>query len=291
MIRICLLVLFIAAGLLVPAGDSYAAQTADQQLLKQQIQQILKEHPEIILDALQGSEVELYTIVNRGYGKKRRQDDRARWRAQLNNPLIPVIEKNRPLRGNPTAKITIVEYANFQCSACVTGSNTIKQLIAKYPGKIRLVFKHFASSPLAQKQATYFEAIARQNPAMAWAYHDQALKQRRQIAEKKEVLLEKMVTDLAKRYKGFDRNRLIRDMADEKIAAQINLDRAEAKRFRFSGTPTFVVNGISIHGAAPLPEFEEVLALLTTKDKTLSLNLPKNEDCDDCDGETTKSSK
>jgi len=55
---------------------------------------------------------------------------------------------------------------------------------------------------------------------------------------------------------------LKKDMQSPALRARIEADVAEAKAFGVQGTPTFVVNGVTVRGAAPVEDFEELLRLL-----------------------------
>ena len=49
------------------------------------------------------------------------------------------------------------------------------------------------------------------------------------------------------------------DLKSEEIAKKIATDMDEARKFNFSGTPGFVINGVSLRGAYPFPEFKSII--------------------------------
>lgn len=78
-------------------------------------------------------------------------------------------------RGSTNAKVTIVEYSDFQCPYCTSAYNTMKQVFTAYGDKVRLVYKHFPLSqihPLAEKTAEAFECARDQDQNKAWDLHD-----------------------------------------------------------------------------------------------------------------------
>jgi len=56
---------------------------------------------------------------------------------------LPPVTPEDWIKGNPDAPITIVEYADFQCPACVSFSGFVQALMEEFPTSIRHVFRHF----------------------------------------------------------------------------------------------------------------------------------------------------
>ena len=85
----------------------------------------------------------------------------------------PPITDEDWIYGDPDAPITIVEYADFQCPACVGFSLGVKDLINDYPGTIRIVFRHLplpSIHDLAYIAAMSAEAAGAQGKF--WEMHD-----------------------------------------------------------------------------------------------------------------------
>lgn len=80
---------------------------------------------------------------------------------------------NAPIKGPGNAKVTIIEFSDFQCPYCKRGFETISQVLKEYDGKVRLVFKQFplnAIHPKAQKAAEASVCATDQNKF--WEFHD-----------------------------------------------------------------------------------------------------------------------
>ena len=80
---------------------------------------------------------------------------------------------NAPTKGPKDAKITFVEFSDFQCPFCNRVYPTINQLMKDYDGKVQLVFKHFpliSIHPHAQKAAEAAECAKDQGKF--WEFHD-----------------------------------------------------------------------------------------------------------------------
>lgn len=71
--------------------------------------------------------------------------------------LPPVTNKDH-LRGNPNAKVVIVEYSDTECPFCKSFHNTLKELTASYGDRVAWVYRHFPIAQLHTKAAKEAEA-------------------------------------------------------------------------------------------------------------------------------------
>ncbi len=248
-IRIWCLTLLVIVSLVFPLG----AQAAESSL-KDQIEAVLKENPQLILDVLNENKVAVFDIVEQGVNEKREQQAKEQMDKEIQNPLQPKIDESRPMLGKKDAPNTIVEYSSFLCGFCAKGAQSVKALLAKYPDKYRVFFKHFVLTDEAKAPSRYFEAIARQDQAKAWKFHDLAFAKQGEIAQKGDSVLKQLAKDV-----GADMKQLQKDLEDPAIDKLLTYDTNEAREFGFDGTPTYVVDGVSIRGAAPPQRFDYVV--------------------------------
>ncbi len=78
------------------------------------------------------------------------------------------------VKGSDNAKVTIIEYSDFQCPFCQRSFTTMNQILTDYEGKVRLVYKHLPIAsihPNAQKAAESAECAGEQKKF--WEYHDE----------------------------------------------------------------------------------------------------------------------
>lgn len=249
-------VLLVLLGLLLSA----CAQAAS----REQVAQALRENPQLVFDALKRDKSQLMEILDQAVAER---EDLERKNAQLGamaDPFKPEIEPGRIFLGAAEAQVTIVEYTDFQCGYCAQGQATVKELLRRNPGTVRLYFKHFPAKPGSLEPAVVFEALARQNPEAAWRFADLAFANQRALADASGRGLAAIIASLEPGFK-IDQKRLKKDMQSPAVRGRIEADVAEATRFGVDGTPTFLVNGIPIRGAAPIEDFEELIVLLTAK--------------------------
>ncbi len=256
--RLVLSAILMLMGLAVGcARVTTTPDTVPGQRLHDALRQELTDHPELVLDVLRAHPETVLDVVNQGVVAEQQRQVTERWKQELAHPFHPVIDPDRPIRGNPKAPITIVEYSSFQCGYCAEAEDTIDALFKRYPKTIRLILKHEPNNPVARKEALLFEAIGRQNPSRAWLFARLAFAYRQEIAENPDRRLELILSDL-----GLDPQRLFSALKDPKLAARILADMAEARRFGLEGTPMFLVNGVSIRGAESIETFIKVIDLV-----------------------------
>lgn len=247
----------IALVIALSLGVSMSAFCA---VTKEDLRKALMENPEVLLDVLREHNIELFEIVDSGIKAKRAADVKKRRDAELAKPLAPVVDAARVVVGNPDAPVTIVEYSDFLCSYCAKGAKTLDALVAAHPGMIRVVFKHMPGEDTAIKAALYYEAILLQDRDKAKKFHDLVFAAQDEVHKGKEDTLKK----LAKEARA-DMSRLAADVNGKELMARLNADDKESRQFEIQGTPAYVVNGVSIRGAQPLAEFEEVISLTAGK--------------------------
>lgn len=161
---------------------------------------------------------------------------------------------NSPVLGPADARVTLVEFSDFECQYCRRVEPTLKVLLTRYPKTLRLVWKDF---PLPQHKAARllanFAADARrrgQNTGF-WRIHDA-------LFAEVDTLDDTALGELAGKA-GLDGGLLLSSahafVHDAAIRADVELGRA----LEVSGTPTFFANGRRIEGALPLEQFEALI--------------------------------
>jgi protein-disulfide isomerase len=164
-----------------------------------------------------------------------------------------------PVRGNPDAPVTIVEYGDFQCPYCLRSRPTLKQILDTYPKQVRLVYKHFPLSFHREAMNAHRASLAAGEQGKFWEMHDLIFDSPRDLApETMRKHAEKLKLDLAR----FDA-----DYKSERIEKKIEADQEEGRKALVRGTPAFFVNGKMISGAQPFDAFKrEIDAALAKKD-------------------------
>lgn len=230
---------------------------------KQQLEKTIQENPDIVFNAIKNNPKKFVEVVNeavRTAQETAREDEakeeQTRLEEEFKSPKQPVVEEGRVIFGSKNAPVTIIEYSDFQCPYCARGYQTVKTIMQDYGDKVRVVFKHLPLDfhPMAMPAAKYFEAIAKQDHKKAEKFHDEIFNNQQGLNQGGE----KFLKDIAKKV-GADLKRVEKDMNSEDVQKRIAADMEEAKKFEFSGTPGFLINGVSLKGAYPPPEFKKII--------------------------------
>jgi protein-disulfide isomerase len=153
------------------------------------------------------------------------------------------------VRGNPKAKVMIVEFSDFQCPYCGQVQSTLKTVLAKHPDTVALAFRDMPIQqihPLAPKAAEAARCAGEQGKF--WEYHDL-------LFANQAALDQSGLIDKARTLK-LDEKQFESCLSSEKYKAQIQQDSQEGMRAGVTGTPGFFINGIFMSGAQAETAFE-----------------------------------
>jgi protein-disulfide isomerase len=140
------------------------------------------------------------------------------------------------LLGSEHARVTLIEYGDFECPSCKVAATTPKLLLERYPNKIRFIFRHFPlqdAHPHAVMAAEVAEAAAGQGKF--WSMHDV-------LFENQSHLEAHHLRGYAERL-GLDMARYTAEMDDEIYLQRVREHMESGKESGVRGTPTFFVNG------------------------------------------------
>ncbi|HEU4385770.1 MAG TPA: thioredoxin domain-containing protein [Anaeromyxobacteraceae bacterium] len=166
-------------------------------------------------------------------------------------PVAVAIRPDDPVKGNPRASVTIVEFSDFQCPFCSRVLPTLKQVEKDYGGKVRLVWKHQPLGMHPQALPAALAAEAARQQGRFWEMHDKLFENQRALDPPS---LERYAQEV-----GLDLARFRAAQDDPKLKGRVEEDQAQAARLGISGTPSFLVNGEKLIGAQPYEKFKEVI--------------------------------
>mgnify|MGYP002146136264 CR=1 FL=1 len=162
---------------------------------------------------------------------------------------------NAAVVGPPTAKITIIEFSDYQCPFCSRVEPTIDKIKRSYGKDVRVAFKHnpLPFHPQAAPASRAAMAAREQGDDKFWAYHEKLFQNQDKLDDQHyEQFAQELGLNVAKWKTDLGQNR-------NKYDQQIQADQAEAAKFGARGTPSFFINGKPFHGAQPYENFEKVV--------------------------------
>jgi protein-disulfide isomerase len=179
------------------------------------------------------------------------------------DPLKQVMNKialdGQPARGPADAKVTIVEYSDFQCPFCSRVYTTIEtQVLKDYGDKVRFVFKNFPLTsihPWAEDAALASECAFKQGNDQFWAMYNGLFSKQGEI--NKDNLKDK-ATEIGTSG-GLDAAKFQECFDGKQAMDAVKADETEANALGVNSTPTFFVNGRRLSGAQTPENFKQLI--------------------------------
>lgn len=202
---------------------------------------------------------------------RRVQLNRAKAPPEGAGPAFVVPIGDSPTLGPSSAPVTVVAFVDFECGFCARAHATMEQVMERYPGRIRWVIKnrvlpmHELAAPAA---IVLWEVYRQQGAERYW----QAM---REVFEPASLTPE-VLFELAARYE-LDPGALNAALALGPQHPRLRADQELGDDLHVRGTPRFFINGRSLEGAQPLPEF---LARIDTEIKRAQLQLGEQAEPD-----------
>lgn len=155
------------------------------------------------------------------------------------------------LRGAEGAQITLVEFSDFECTACAGVYPVVKRILTDYSDNLRLVFQHFPLNfhPLARPAAYAAECAAAQGKF--WEYHDKIFENQNQLSV---ANLKRWAQDL-----GLDVSRFNSCLDQEKYKDKVEAGVSLGNEIGVAGTPSFYVNGKEVSWNSKIEGWEKAL--------------------------------
>lgn len=148
------------------------------------------------------------------------------------------------VRGAKGAKVTIVEFGDFQCPACAAYEGIVQKVQADNKDTVQVVFKHF---PLTQiHHNALFSAKASEAASLQgkfWEMHDMLYDKQKEWGEAlnaRDYFITYATT------LGLDIKKFEADLANAESEKKIIAEQKEGLRLGVQGTPTFFVNGVKL---------------------------------------------
>lgn len=157
------------------------------------------------------------------------------------------------IRGNKDAKVTLVEYSDFECPYCAQIRPTLDKILEQYPNDVRLIYRQYPLSfhAQAQKAAEASECAAEQGKF--WEMHDK-LFDMNSAGTLSVANFKSAAGDLGLKQSQFDNC-----LDTGKYEQKVKNDETEGTQYGVQGTPATFVNGTLVSGAVPIAQFTSII--------------------------------
>jgi protein-disulfide isomerase len=140
-----------------------------------------------------------------------------------------------PVKGNPNASVTLVEFVDYECPHCKKVQPVLRQVLEEYPDDVKLVFKHYPLPMHPNARVAAEATLAAQKQGKFWAYNDKVWQHADSLSPAK---LESIAKEV-----GLDVEKWRKDFESDAVKERVQKDRAEGGVLRINVTPTLFLNG------------------------------------------------
>ena len=180
----------------------------------------------------------------------------------LEEPRLRAINTQRaPSIGSEKARVTIIEFSDFQCPFCRNSQTALREILKSYKNDVKLIFKH---RPLEIHSLAFLAAQAAfcaGEQTAFWPYHDALFVTEDLSAD----FFRKLAAEL-----NLDRARFNLCLTSTASQQAVQADASEAQRLGINSTPTFVINGKVVRGVLTVDEFKAAVEKELQSDRRLT---------------------
>lgn len=179
-------------------------------------------------------------------------------RATASSSLVPRADRtlvesgDDPSIGLADAKVTIVEFGDFECPFCLRSFSVLKDLFAKYRNEVRFIYRDFPNSDLhPHALSAALAAGCAQDQGKFWQYHDLLFLNQERLEDNDLLGYAEQLRLNMDAFSACFTNRAHEDEITQDVETGVTAG--------VNGTPTWFVNGVRIEGALPFDVFSKVI--------------------------------
>lgn len=161
------------------------------------------------------------------------------------------------VKGGLLARLTLIEYSDFQCPACKAYYPIMKQIEKDYADRVRIVYRHYPLRSIhenADAAARAAEAAGKQKKF--WEMHDLLFERQEEWSKNKDPKGSFLIYAASLE---LDRAQFQKDLESKEVTEKVNGDAAQAQAAKLQGTPSFFLNGKKIDNPRGYGEFKKVI--------------------------------
>src|SRR5277367_182665 len=175
---------------------------------------------------------------------------------------VTIAVDGAPVKGPADARITLVEFSDFECPFCSAAEKQVDIVMAAYPKDVKLIYKQFPLSMHPHAQFAAEASLAAREQGKFWEMYEVLFKNYQHLSRENVMLWAKGL--------GLNVDKFKADLDSRKFKAVVDKDLADGETVGVYGTPSFYINGKQYNGEVTLAALKPILAteLKGDKDKT-----------------------
>ena len=167
-----------------------------------------------------------------------------------------------PQLGNADAKVTIIEFGDYQCPLCrAFWRDTLPRIEKEYvdTGRVRIVFRDFPIQDVhPEATVTAMAAEGAEDQGKYWEFHDKVFREQdrrgRDIIRYSARDVRRWATEIGLETAAFNEC-----LDSERHKAEVQKDYQDGADIGMNGTPVFFINGRALVGAHPFATFQKII--------------------------------
>ena len=144
-----------------------------------------------------------------------------------------------------------MEFSDFECPFCVRAEEAVKQVMAAYPGKVRLVYRDYPLPFHARAQKASEAALCAGDQGKYWEMHEKLFANQKALEVGQ---LKQHAKDL-----GLTTDKFDKCLDSGEKAKIVDASKKAGEEAGVNGTPAFFINGRPLSGAQPFEKFKEII--------------------------------
>ncbi len=167
-----------------------------------------------------------------------------------------VIAPDDWVKGSRTAKVTLIEYGDFECPGCAQYASVVSALSAEFGDKIAVVYRHFPLPQHTNAIPMIYVAEAAGLQGKFWEMNDMIFANQAKWVGKSDV--KSIVTEYAKTL-GLDVTKFVSDFESTDLRKKVETIVEKNSKVGITYTPTFFLNGKRIANPRTYADFKAVI--------------------------------
>jgi len=168
----------------------------------------------------------------------------------LDDP-VKIATAGAPMIGPPDARVTLVEFSDFQCPFCIKAVDEIKAVMQAFPKDVKLIFKQYPLDSHSQAASAAAAAIAAHRQGKFWPMHDALFAAHAKLSRQAIIAAAEKV--------GLDMKRFTADWDSAAVKQAIARDQADGEKAGVEATPTLFIDGQRYNGPRGLDAIRPII--------------------------------